>query len=146
MLILPEVTGTKYYSKFKEDKMAERKVNVAIVNISERLRHKEKDLYAAVAALQIQVTRDFAHVWGRDADLWTVYDGHLNEPLRNMGDDPCWWLLVLQDTPNRRDLVAADGTLIQGYHDVTNDGLPLGKVFVEKGGALDPKWTVTASH
>lgn len=85
---------------------------------------------AAVAALQKQVTRDFAPVWGADADLRFVPSGKL--PPKGS-----WSLVVLDDSDQADDL---------GYHDLTADGLPQGKIFAGsdlKGGY---HWTVTASH
>lgn len=85
---------------------------------------------AAVLALQKQVTNDFAPVWGRDADLSFVPRN--GEPAAGV-----WWLVLL-DT--------SDQATALGYHDLTVDGLPLGKAFVLTDKQAGLQWTVTASH
>jgi hypothetical protein len=82
------------------------------------------------AALQTQVTRDFAPIWGESAMLYYVAKGQ--HPLPGS-----WWLVLLDD---------ADQAGALGYHDITAQDLPLGKVFckttIQDGG----QYTVTASH
>jgi hypothetical protein len=46
------------------------------------------------------------------------------------------WQLVLLD----------DRSIDCGYHDLTDEGLPLGKVFVKEASACPSGWTSTASH
>jgi hypothetical protein len=48
-----------------------------------------------------------------------------------------WWLVILDNS----DLATA-----LGYHDLTNEGLPLGKVFAGSDIRMGYQWTVTASH
>jgi hypothetical protein len=103
-------------------------IQVAVINASTVLEDAAVD--AAVPALQIQVHRDFAPVWGIDADLTFV-------PRNAPPPAGAWWLVVL-DTSDRA------GAL--GYHDLTNEGLPLGKVFAASDLQSGQKWTVTASH
>jgi hypothetical protein len=85
---------------------------------------------AIMPALQTQVTRDFAPVWGVPADLEFVPAGQ-RPPARH------WWLGVFDDSDQAGAL---------GYHDVTTEGLPFGKIFA--GSDIDAKasWSVTASH
>jgi hypothetical protein len=83
-----------------------------------------------VAALQIQVTRDFAPAWGIDADLHFV--------AKDENPDPTHWWLVLLDNSD------VAGAL--GYHDLTSTGLPIGKVFVKTDIDNNLSWSVTASH
>jgi len=83
-----------------------------------------------VRALQVQVTRDFAPIWGRDADLVLVPRGAV-PPVGA-------WQLVLADTSDEA------GAL--GYHDFTREGMPLGKVGVKTSMADGGRWEVTASH
>lgn len=85
---------------------------------------------AAVLVLQKQVTNDFAPVWGRDADLSFV-------PRNGEPAAGAWWLVFL-DT--------SDQATALGYHDLTVDGLPLGKAFVLTDKQAGLQWTVTASH
>ncbi len=84
----------------------------------------------AVGALQTQVRRDYAPVWGTDADLIFVPTGQNPEP-------GSWWLTVLDNSDQAGAL---------GYHDVTSEGLPLGKVFAKTDMIYGLQWTVTASH
>jgi hypothetical protein len=76
------------------------------------------------------VHRDFARVWGIDADLTFVPHGGTPDP-------GTWWLVIL-------DTSDAAGAL--GYHDLTEEGLPLGKVFAQSDLVSGYEWTVTASH
>jgi hypothetical protein len=104
------------------------RAKISITNSSTVL--TDAQIEAAVGALQKQVTRDFAPVWGADADLSFVPAGRL--PPKGS-----WSLVVLDDSDQADDL---------GYHDLTADGLPQGKIFAGsdlKGGY---HWTVTASH
>ncbi|UIF89492.1 hypothetical protein KAF44_29135 (plasmid) [Cupriavidus necator] len=48
--------------------------------------------------------------------------------------DGTWWLVILDDS---------DQANAYGYHDVTNDGLPLGKVFAKADMLNNKKWTIT---
>jgi hypothetical protein len=103
-------------------------IKIAVINASTTL--SDADVRAVVPALQAQVRRDFAPAWGVDADLAFVPKGGTAAP-------GAWWLVVL-------DTSDAPGAL--GYHDLTPEGLPLGKVFAETDRKLGLRWTVTASH
>lgn len=90
----------------------------------------DEQLKPIIAALQIQVTRDFAPLWGADATLEQL-------PKGAKADSNKWWLTVL-DTSDQA------GAL--GYHDLTPEGMPVGKVFA-KDDALDGQClSVTMSH
>jgi hypothetical protein len=101
---------------------------LAIINASTVVGHEE--VLAATAALQVQVHRDFAPAWNVDADLAVVAPG---------GSPPtgAWWIVIMDNS----DLGSA-----LGYHDLTSQGLPLGKVFVETSQRTGQKWTVLLSH
>jgi hypothetical protein len=103
-------------------------INIVLVNQSTVV--KDADVSAWTAALQTQVTRDFLPAWGVDAKLSFLPKGQ-NAPGGS-------WVLAVLDN--------ADQAGALGYHDMTPDGLPLGKVFakttVDEGGAV----SVTASH
>ena len=73
----------------------------------------DADVVPVVAALQKQVTNDFRPVWGMDAELSIVPKG--TQPANGS-----WWLVLLDDSDQANAL---------GYHDLTSDGLPIGKVF-----------------
>src|SRR5258708_5261525 len=103
-------------------------IRIAVINASTVL--TDAQVKAAVPALQTQVHRDFAPAWGVDADLSFVPKGESPDP-------GAWWLVIL-------DTSDAAGAL--GYHDLTNEGLPLGKVFAKSDIDLGYAWTVTASH
>jgi len=103
-------------------------IKIAVINASTVL--TDALVKAAVPALQTQVHRDFAPAWGVDADLSFVPKGESPDP-------GAWWLVIL-------DTSDAAGAL--GYHDLTNEGLPLGKVFAKSDIDLGYAWTVTASH
>jgi hypothetical protein len=103
-------------------------IKVAVINASTVL--KDADVKAAVPALQKQVHDDFAPAWGVDADLIFV-------PRHGKPPTKAWWLAILDDSDQAGAL---------GYHDLTDQGLPLGKVFAGTDMRYGSKWTVTASH
>lgn len=99
-------------------------IYVAIVNHATAL--TEADLTRLVSALRIQVTRDFLPAWGIQAHL-VVREPRIGE-----------WALGFFDD--------ADQANALGYHDLTAEGLPLGKVFVKTTLAAGGLVSVTASH
>jgi hypothetical protein len=90
----------------------------------------DADLTPVVAALQQQVTNDFRPIWGIDAELTLIPQG--SQPPAGS-----WWLAVLDDSDQAGAL---------GYHDLTPDGLPIGKVFAASDLKAGTSWSVTASH
>jgi hypothetical protein len=80
------------------------------------------DLDVLVAALQTQVTRDFAPKWGITCKVQKATSIPKGA-----------WAIVILDDPDEPNAA--------GYHDLTPDGLPLSKVFVAAGDV-----SVTASH
>ena len=103
-------------------------IKVAVINASTVL--SDNQVKAAVPALQTQVHRDFAAAWGIDADLTVVAKN--SKPSAGS-----WWLVILDNSDQAGAL---------GYHDLTKQGLPLGKVFAGSDMKLGYNWTVTASH
>jgi hypothetical protein len=103
-------------------------IQIAILNRSSAVSDAEVD--TAVAALQKQVSNDFAPVWGIDADLSFIDAQSAPQPGQ-------WWLVILDNSDQAGAL---------GYHDLTDDGLPLGKVFAQTDLQYEELWTVTASH
>jgi hypothetical protein len=102
---------------------------VAILNRSTVL--SDADAEAMVPALQRQASEDFAGVWGIDAELSFLRTDQLTG----------WegkWNLVLADTSDEANAL--------GYHDLTPDGLPLGKVFAKSDALAGAQVSVTASH
>lgn len=103
-------------------------IQIAVTNPSTVL--TDSQVQAAVSALQTQVHRDFAPPWGIDADLTFVPKG--KKPASG-----AWWLVILDNSDQAGAL---------GYHDITDKGLPLGKVFAATDLQYGNQWTVTASH
>jgi hypothetical protein len=103
-------------------------IQVAIINASTVL--QDSQVQAVVPALETQVQRDFAPVWGVDADLTFV--GHNANPAAGS-----WWLSVLDNSDQAGAL---------GYHDLTDEGLPLGKAFAGTDIQAGNSWTCTMSH
>ena len=103
-------------------------IQISVINESTVL--TDKDVVPVVAALQKQVTNDFAPVWGAPAQLTIV-------PKGNQPPNGSWWLVLLDDSDQANAL---------GYHDLTSEGLPIGKVFAASDLKAGTSWTVTASH
>jgi hypothetical protein len=104
------------------------KVQVAIVNASTVL--ADEEIARAIPAFQKQVSEHLAYVWGADAVLSFI-------PRGASPPSGVWWLLILDNT---------DQATFLGYHDVTDSGLPLGKVFAATDQTFGFNWTITASH
>jgi hypothetical protein len=103
-------------------------IQISVINESTVL--ADTDVVPVVAALQKQVTGDFLPAWGTNAELNLVAKG--TQPPNGS-----WWLVLLDDTDQANAL---------GYHDLTSDGLPIGKAFVASDLKAGTSWTVTASH
>jgi hypothetical protein len=105
-------------------------IKIAVINKASKEKVPARDLAKVVAALQKQVERDFAPVWGIEARLSLVPEG-------GALPEDAWWL-TLHDTSDRAEDL--------GYHDLTSAGLPLGKAFVATAEADDMPWSVVLSH
>ena len=103
-------------------------IQMSVINESTVL--ADADVVPVVAALQKQVTNDFRPVWATDAELTIVPKGE--QPATGS-----WWLVLLDDSDQANAL---------GYHDLTTEGLPIGKVFAASDLKAGTSWTVTASH
>jgi hypothetical protein len=103
-------------------------INIAVIHKSTVVTAQQ--VQDALPALQTQVSRDFAPVWGIDATLSFVPNG-------TVPPADSWWLAVLDNSDQAGAL---------GYHDVTTQGLPLGKVFAGSDVQYGYQWTVTFSH
>jgi hypothetical protein len=84
-----------------------------------------------VKALQVQASEHFAAAWGIDARLSFV-------PSNSTKGWQGKWNLIILDTSDEA------GAL--GYHDLTPEGLPVGKVFAKTDQQYGAAWSVTASH
>ena len=105
-------------------------IHIEFINLSPN-NLKTVDAQAIVAALQIQVSRDFAPAWGIDAKLTLA-------PPKQKTPTPGLWSIGFFDN--------ADQAGALGYHDITAEGLPLGKVFVKTTLDAGDLVSVTASH
>jgi len=103
-------------------------IHISVINQSTVL--SDEQVSPVVAALQKQVTNDFRPAWGVDAELEFVPSG-AQPPAGS------WWLSILDDSDQANAL---------GYHDLTTDGLPIGKVFAGTDLKVGASWSVTASH
>ena len=103
-------------------------IKIAVINASTII--EDDDIPPVIQALQQQVTNDFLPAWGVDANLSFVAAGS-TPPAGS------WWLSILDDSDQAGAL---------GYHDLTPDGLPLGKVFAATDLKYGNSWSVTASH
>jgi hypothetical protein len=90
----------------------------------------DKEVRAALPALQQQINYDFMPYWNSGARLVWVQKGSV--PPRGS-----WVLSILDDSDQAGDL---------GYHDVTADNTPLLKLFAKTDIESGASWTVTASH
>jgi hypothetical protein len=82
-------------------------------------------------ALQTQWNRDLVRAWGIDrATLVAV-------PRRRAPRRGSWWLVFVDDSQHGHHL---------GYHDLTDEGLPISKVFVRTVLADRASLSVAASH
>jgi len=101
---------------------------ISVINASTVV--TDAEVSPVVAALQQQVNHDFGPVWGIAAQLTFI-------PTGNQPPAGTWWLSILDDSDQAGAL---------GYHDITPDGLPLGKVFAGTDLKYGSQWSVTASH
>jgi len=101
---------------------------IAIMNFSSVL--SDTEVRAAIAALQVQIDRDFRPLWGLSANL--LFVPSIKRPPINA------WVVQMLDTSD------VGGAL--GYHDMTNIGLPVGKVFAKDDKKYGLSWTITLSH
>ena len=104
-------------------------IRIQFLNLSSTL--SQTDAQAIVKAIAIQVSRDFAPTWGINANLYLAPEGQKTPT-------PGYWTIGFFDNSDQA------GAL--GYHDLTADGLPLGKVFVATTLSAGDLVSVTASH
>jgi hypothetical protein len=100
---------------------------VAVMNQSAMV--SDEEVRAAGTALQTQVRRDFAPVWGIDAELTFI--------ARHAEASPGSWRLVVEDDSDFGAM---------GYHTLTQEGLPEVRVAVRNAKRNQLEWTIAASH
>ncbi len=103
-------------------------VTIAVINESARV--GDAELAKTLAALQHQLDGDFAPVWGRGANLLIVPRG-LKPPAGS------WWLRITDEEDAAKDF---------GWHNTTDEGLPLGMVFAKTVQDTGAPWSKSASH
>lgn len=108
--------------------MSARRPVIAVTNESSVL--ADADVQAAMIAFQHQVDYEFREAWNASA-LFRWHDK--TAPII-----PGAWVLALLDDSDQA------GAL--GYHDLTDAGLPMSKVFAKTDAQYGLSWTVTASH
>jgi hypothetical protein len=104
------------------------RIHVAIINSADQ--YTDEALADLVPALQWQIDHDFRSTWGIAAQLVAVPKGETPDPAM-------WWLALLNDSDQAGAL---------GYHDLTPDLLPTGKVFINEDLKYGAQVPVTASH
>jgi Domain of unknown function (DUF4062) len=101
---------------------------VAVMNQSAMV--SDEEVTRAIAALQIQIRRDFATVWGIDAELTFI--------AKDAEATPGSWRLVVEDDSRFAGAVC--------YHTLTEEGLPEVRVAVREAMRYQWEWTMAASH
>lgn len=101
---------------------------IAITNASTCL--SDAQVEAVLPALQKQVTDEFQAYWELDCTLSFLSK---DQPLTQG-----WWQIVVTDDPDQA------GAL--GYHELTSQGAPLGKIFAQLDLDSGSSWTATLSH
>ena len=117
-------------------------IEVAVINASDYLNDKDNYIEnVVVQALQKQVDKHFAPAWGITAHLRFIggdsAHNYADMIKRHPWAQEAWWLVLLDNS---------DVAGLRGYHDVTTEGRPLGKVFAKTDAQYDRDWTVGASH
>ena len=101
---------------------------IAVTNASTCL--TDSQVEAVLPALQKQVSIDFKAYWELDCTLTFLSK---DQSLTNG-----WWQIFVLDNPDQAGVL--------GYHELTGDGNPLGKIFAQFDIRNGSSWTVTLSH
>jgi len=101
---------------------------VSVINLSTQA--TDEDVKKVVAALQDQVHKDFAPIWGVDAELAVIAKGKQPEAHS-------WWLAIRDDSE-----VSGDW----GWHGLTGERLPYSKIFLRQAKEQGVAWSVVASR
>lgn len=103
-------------------------VKIALINASTVV--TDEQVKTAMVAFNTQLQRDFGPEWG--------VDGHLRFFTKKQKIPAgYWWIAVLDDSDEADAL---------GYHDLTNEGLPIGKAFAKTDIDNGYNWTITVTH
>jgi hypothetical protein len=102
---------------------------LAVINESTSI--KDQDVQNMIPALRQQWNTDLRSVWGVDEAAFTFI------PKAQAPAAGTWWVVYLDDS-DQADALA--------YHDLTNEGLPISKIFVKSILADKSSVSVGASH
>jgi|SRR5580704_3159904 hypothetical protein len=108
---------------------AVRKIPLAVMNQSSVI--TDTEIQAMIPAFSTQWNRDLVPVWGVDPVIMSFVPKGAT-PLSS-----AWWLVFLDDSDQAGALA---------YHDLTNTGLPISKIFVKTLQADHASISVGASH
>jgi len=103
--------------------------NIAVINESTAV--DDKTVQAMLPAFDQQWNQDLKPVWGVDAATFTF------TPSGQAPASGAWWVVFLDDSDQAQALA---------YHDLTNEGLPISKVFVKTIQADKASLSVGATH
>lgn len=103
--------------------------SIAVINESSGV--ADADIQAMLGAFDEQWNRDLAQAWNVESARFAF------SPRGQPPVPGTWWVVFLDDSDQARDI---------GYHDLTNDGLPIAKVFVDLLLADNASISVGASH
>ena len=101
---------------------------IAVTNASTCV--TDAQVEAALPALQRQVSEDFKAYWDRECSLLFL--------PKDQALAGGWWQIVVMDDPDQAGVL--------GYHEMSSQGTPLGKVFARLDLQAGASWTVTLSH
>jgi len=102
---------------------------IAVMNESTAI--ADADVQKMLPAFAQQWNKDLRPVWGVDAATFTFV------PKHRMPAAGSWWLVFLDNSDQAGALA---------YHDLTNEGLPISKVFVKTLNADNASVSVGATH
>jgi hypothetical protein len=103
-------------------------INIAVINESTAV--TDDEVKNVMAACQIQLDRDYYPIWAATSTMTFV---DKTQPI-----PAGFWSIVILDNSD------AAGAL--GYHDLTQEGMPLAKVFAGDDKKYGLEWSVTFSH
>src|SRR5436309_7727794 len=101
---------------------------IAILNRAATV--SDEEVFAITDALQRQLTEDYEPQWGMTAQLTFV-------PRSGTPPQSAWVLGIFDNATQANAL---------GYHDITAEGLPFGKVFADRCRAVGVPVSSVASH
>ena len=104
-------------------------LQLAVINESTVI--ADADVQAMIPAFNTQWNKDLNSVWGAGAATFALY------PKKQAPPAGSWWVVFLDDSDQANALA---------YHDLTNEGLPISKVFVKTIQADKASVSVGASH